>query len=391
MILCDGCDSHEVKVLDGSKHNHGEDNDEVQQTHSKPVKQRKKGKNAHNYKHGTVTQETAHNYHLYLQQLREKVNNSVPPFNSTSNGSIELLELPHRHGSAVAISAAFTILSSNDSEFGISATKYVMICQHDNFFVRDVVYLEGMLEYMEREENASWLQCVHFPSTATLNYVEKVRRRYHLDLDTYCHDVSDEQLKGSLIPLVFWYGRTHIGRTSYYNDKILKDIPLNVGDHLEELWGTRQLKELLKLGNVQCDESELGELFRQAHSKYGNYVFFEKGDEGMKEEVLYHLSGRKACASNVGSDITGRSEIAYRKQKALHSFQPQGASFTTARRAVGVVPGLTVQQQQENAKLQFTGQFRQRCFHCGLKGHSFKFCPEMVKEDKPEVEVLDLS
>ena len=116
--------------------------------------------------------------------MREKVNSKQEPFVPSKNGSIQLIELPHRHGSARAIAAAFNILSIS--------TPYVMIGQHDNFFVRDVSYLRQLLLYMEKPDTNSWLQCVHFPSTATLNYVQKVKRRYDLDISRLCVDCDDD-------------------------------------------------------------------------------------------------------------------------------------------------------------------------------------------------------
>ncbi|KAL7525057.1 hypothetical protein ACHAWF_001190, partial [Thalassiosira exigua] len=81
----------------------------------------------------------------------------TPSFNPQGNSSVELLELPRRHGLAKAIKAAFELIPV--------ATPCVLAAQHDNFFVQDVAYLPRMLRFLEREETEAWLSCVHFPST----------------------------------------------------------------------------------------------------------------------------------------------------------------------------------------------------------------------------------
>ena len=136
IILCDGaCDEDDKDVKD--------------------TKQSKKI----NYKHGSINQDKVNDYLLHLDLLQQKIDNKEAPFISTNNGTIKLLKLPYRHGSARAIKAAFPI-----------NTPYVLIAQHDNFFVHDVNYLKDMLKFLdEEEETKSWLQSIHFVSTATLN------------------------------------------------------------------------------------------------------------------------------------------------------------------------------------------------------------------------------
>ena len=137
--------------------------------------------------------------------------------------------------------------------------------------------------------------------------------------------------------------------------------------------------------------------FRQVHELYGNYVFFERSsdDDTIDEkEVLYHLSGRKAravptsqsCDTNVMPSVpiaTGST--------SKQSFNPRGNSFTTARRATAVVPGLEIVTTSSSQKPP-KGRFKQRCFHCGEKGHSFKYCTNRdQKSNMLEMEVLNLS
>ena len=253
--------------------------------------------------------------------------------------------------------------------------------QHDNFFIRDVDYLKQLIQFMEKETTKTWLQCVHFPSTATLNYVQKVKRRYKFDLQKYCKKLPQDtsQLRGEFIPLVFWYGRTHLARTSYYTGqsstpttstvRVLGEFTLKAKDHLEELWGTKQLRDIMELKkSSQCSDGGVDD-FEEVHSKYGNYVFFDSLVEGEHEqhEVLYHLSGRKVVASDESSSNTHPSTSLEKHTTGQSTFNPQGKSFTTARRCMAVVPGLKIVTKQANDGTP-KSRFRQNCFHCGEKG-----------------------
>ena len=334
-----------------------------------------------NFKHGAAPLDTRENYKQHLHLLRDKVNSKQAPFVPSKNGSIQLLELQRRHGSARAIAAAFNILSIS--------TPYVLIGQHDNFFVRDVSYLRQLLQYMEKPETNSWLQCVHFPSTATLNYVQKVKRRYDLDISRLCVDCDN--IQGSrFVPLVFWYGRTSLSRTSYYEQILNRFRNLKVSDHLEELLGTQQLDELNKIkgrNDVDFDDE-----FRRVHAQYGNYVIFDSSNSQTQTEVLYHMSGRKVRAADTASSSSEtdlqQSDQADNNDAVM--FNPQANSFTAARRSIAKVHGLEfITSEKGDRNMQ--KKFKQNCFHCGEKGHSFKFCPSLKKENSmPSIDVLQI-
>jgi len=187
-------------------------------------------------------------------------------------------------------------------------------------------------------------------------------------------------LDGELIPLVFWYGRTHIARTSYYKNKILCR-ELKQGDHLEELWGTQQLNEIL----VVADNNDFETQFKMLHAPYGNYVFFEHDMDGnvQQKEVLYHMNGRKVRATiSSGKSMHSTSEdITSSSSTVQTSFKPHRNSFTTAKSTVAVVQGLEyVDDSSQTKSSSKQKKFKQNCFHCGEKGHSKKFCPKLEKD-----------
>jgi hypothetical protein len=286
-----------------------------------------------------------------------------------------MIELPERHGSACAIKAAF--------DMGLVTTPFVMVAQHDNFFVSEIS-LPSILEAMTHNE---WIKCMHFLSTATFDYVKKSRRRYRIDLEPFArHDVDN--LEGSLIPLLFWYGRTAISRTDYYNNFVLQRT-LRVGDHLEEVLGVNQLRDIQKRG------------VSGAHPLWGNFVL----DKG--QEVLYHLSGRRVRATTADPSseevhaLDNGHEFRSSRVNEGHALPGQAptdeasGSFTTARSVRAVVAGLEIIPMEESMKNTGDdgaprGKFKQRCFRCGEKGHSYRYCPDAKGEQQPTAETIDL-
>ena len=343
-ILCDGYEEVEDDDVDGRSSD----------------KKRKDGT-----KRGRVSRDAADRYREHLKRLRAKLDQ--PPFAAAPSSScgdtwdVEMVELPERHGSACAIKAAF--------DMGLVTTPFVMVAQHDNFFVSEIA-LPSILEAMTHNE---WIKCMHFLSTATFDYVKKSRRRYGIDLEPFVrHDVDN--LDGSLIPLLFWYGRTAIARTDYYTHFVLKEErTLRVGDHLEELLGVNQLRDIQKRGVAEV------------HPLWGNFVL----DQG--QEVLYHLSGRRvrAAAADPSSDEMLHNGHKLHSPKVNESDTLPGQaptdescrSFTTARSVRAVVAGLEIIPKEESNVDTVgdgapRGKFKQRCFRCGEKGHSYRYCPD---------------
>ena len=173
-------------------------------------------------------------------------------------------------------------------------------------------------------------------------------------------------------------------RDSYYTHFLLKERTLRVGDHLEEVFGVTQLRDIQKRGVAE------------AHPLWGNFVL----DQG--KEVLYHLSGRRvraAVADPSSDDVLdngheGRSSEV-NESNALPGQAPTDeacGSFTTARSVRAVVAGLEIIPIEESIDNDGVpqGKFKQRCFRCGEKGHSYRYCPDAKGGDQPAVEIIGL-
>ena len=353
-ILCDGCDEVEDDVEGGDTSNEQQ--------------KRKDGT-----KRGRVTRDVASRYREHLKLLRAKIDQ--PPFEASASGCdgtsspcVEIVELPERHGSACAVKAAF--------DMGLVITPFVTVAQHDNFFVSDVD-LPSIFETLMDNE---WIKCLHFLSKATMDYAQKIKRRYDIDLEPFVRE-NVGTLKGSVTPLLFWYGRTAISRTDYYTDFVLKEQTLRVGDHLEELLGEKQLRDIQERG------------VEAAHPQWGNFVL----DQGI--EVIYHLSGRRVRAADPNRESVDKcaggiefASSAMGAAGALPGKAPTGescGSFTTARSVRAIVPGLEIilsDRKDGGAR----GEFKQKCFQCGKKGHSYRFCPDAKEGDQPVVETIGL-
>lgn len=360
IILADGCEELILSSTEDGQDNRPKDSVE-------------------NIKHGKCYSKTAENYRKHLRLLEKAVRDQAPPFRPRDGGSIELVQLEKRYGSAPAIEAAMSRFVS---------TPLVMICQHDNFFVNEAPLREVVHALLKEPRGLGiGANCIHFLSTATLNYREKIKRRYKLELGD---PLSVKGLNDPLVPLVFWYGRSHVTYSDYVRSYCL-NREIAKGSHLEELLGEKQLHHILKNG-------------MESHKAFGTYVL----DQG--KEILYHMSGRRVRAADDTDAENNNSPSAIENLKTNSNFvdstnplhtsqQPLQGSYTTARETRAKVPGLAFmceegeEKDRKNRKHPESKKpFKQRCFHCGEKGHSKKFCPVRLAslQSQPPSEVIEL-
>mmetsp|Transcript_60295 Transcript_60295/g.147964 ORF Transcript_60295/g.147964 Transcript_60295/m.147964 type:complete len:376 (-) Transcript_60295:120-1247(-) len=315
-----------------------------------------------NVKHGKASSETASNYRKFLKNLKDLVENRIPPFCPINGGSIELLQLSERYGSAPAIRCAMdTVVSA----------PLVMVCQHDNFFINPAPLRQVVDAMCDTPGLGIDATCIHFLSTATMNYQEKVKLRYNLDLPP----VHVEGLDHPLVPLAFWYGRSHVSYSSYVRDYALnRELPK--GSHLEELLGQSQLDAIIS--------------DPKSHKNYGTYVLDQQ------VEVIYHLSGRRARRATTEEEQNENNRKSCSANNSSNMVpQPtvmEGA-FTSARTCRATIPGLVFMSEgeQQDERKQLPKKFKGRCFHCNERGHSKIHCPRMTSADKRRTEVIDLS
>lgn len=334
VVLADGCE--EINVIDGENEN---------------------------VKHGKASPETATNYREFLQRLEDLIATQAPPFCPLGDGRVSLLRLETRHGAAPAIRVAMERVVS---------TPLVMVCQHDNFFVNYAPLRQVSEALVKTPGLGIGATCIHFLSTATLGYQQKVKRRYGLDLPP----VHVEDLEHPLVPLAFWYGRSHLTTADYMRDYALNRA-LPIGSHLEELLGEKQLHDIVSRGP-------------QAHRAYGTYVL----DQGV--EILYHVSGRRARRAPTEEQNPHTQKQVKVEGPSINGIihpnlqLPLKGAFTTARSCQAMIPGLVFPSDKVSNSQQ-SKKFKGRCFRCNERGHSKMHCPLTILDDDANAEVIDLS
>ncbi|ORX42158.1 hypothetical protein BCR36DRAFT_362955 [Piromyces finnis] len=143
-------------------------------------------------------------------------------------------------------------------------TPYVIIIQHDLKFQTEID-LPKIIYTMETCSDR-----VKYVGFAT-NHVTSYARR--------CEDPSlprilspDPSFPIPLIPLFFWYDKTHIASVEHYLKLVFgRGSVINNGDFIEDKFGHVQLQDIKDHG-------------MEVHSKYGTWMYFPRDEEREKEE-----------------------------------------------------------------------------------------------------------
>jgi hypothetical protein len=79
-----------------------------------------------------------------------------------------------------------------------------------------------------------------------------------------------------LMPLVFWYDKTHLCRTDYYRNNIFKNDDIKIISFIEDTFGIHQKNDIIKNGF-------------QSFSKYRSFLYYEDFPDSI---MIKHNSGR---------------------------------------------------------------------------------------------------
>ena len=207
------------------------------------------------YKSGKISQDVATNYEIYIESIIDKYDNS------------EVIKRESRYGFAENVKYALELVK----------TEYVIIIQHDQIFLRNINF-KDIIDMMTRHNNINY---VNFISLQTVNYEAKLISRYNTFYEEY---KKKSDLCGlSIIPLLFWYDKPHICRTSYYKDYVFGNKHLilktrkriSVKNFIEDSFG-QVVKENIKIGGYE------------EFIKYNSFLYYDDPDN----PAIAHIDGR---------------------------------------------------------------------------------------------------
>lgn len=209
------------------------------------------------FRSGIVDADAAANYEAYKATLRERQCSR-----DGATPSMQVLELPSRHGFGFAVKAALDLVH----------TPYVLVVQHDRPFVRRC-NVPRLLAAMEADPER--LKYVGLPTTTTVGHQYHVLSKYGIRLPTF-----EADRRGLLmLPLIQWYDSTHICEVEHYRNFIFGPEQFVVkGGFIEDKLGQVQLAAIRKDG-VQA-----------AHPRFGTFLAC---GSGFCEACVAHLDGRE--------------------------------------------------------------------------------------------------
>ena len=314
-----------------------------------------------NFKRSRVTSEHARAYETYICNVRALAATSVRP--------CEVLVLRTWHGCGLAVGAALEHVR----------TRFMMLVQHDQLFLRRVDVcgvLAAMAAHPER------LLYVALPSRTTVRYGERIAERFGLQLSEW----QLPELEAPLLPLLMWFDKPHVTWSRHLRERVYAasaPVPraLHPGEFVEDVLGRAQLADIKANG--------LG-----AHAKYGTWVIKAVDDL----PVTYHLSGRKVQAtSQEETDGEGASPSEFPGAVQVTALAAgsvaQGVVPTWSEHRASIhlsVPGLAHAASApgvrtaavSSAPARPTGRFRGVCHLCKAKGHSFRYCPLSLSDER---------
>lgn len=255
-------------------------------------------------KSGMIYEQDARDYDEYISNLYSK-------YTSTN---ITIIKQPDHNGYAKNLKYCLD---------NYIKTKYFMILQHDHIFIKDTININTVINCLEVNN----INYIGFPSITNCNEVNNrlVRiefREFLLEIEGKINDyikLSDENRRKiinkkeyeifdkdgnlkflndqtpsrdlvtniilnytqdiyglRLMPLVFWYDKTHLCRTDYYRNNIFKNDDIKIISFIEDTFGIHQKNDIIKNGF-------------QSFSKYRSFLYYEDFPDSI---MIKHNSGR---------------------------------------------------------------------------------------------------
>eukprot|EP00965_Chrysotila_dentata_P151086 4994068-Pleurochrysis_carterae.AAC.1 len=295
------------------------------------------------YKQGQVTRKAAEAYEEFLQCVEHDA--------IRMPANLKVIRLRAHHGFGRALRVAL------ETEV---TTRLVLVVQHDWVFMPPGFDVGAAADIMLRHPLT--LPYVAAMSLSTADYVERVKRRYQLDITSAVlqHDSY------YFIPLIMLQDKPFLASRTYLLDFVLgPDNCPAVGQFPEDTLGRKQLALILAEGI-------------STHTRYKTFVLDQGGP------VVYHLSGRKVHAGRIPSE-TSAAVVALSPLSSVRVTQSDAAASSAgfvrgAAWSVARVSGLALPSGEfprgHGQASQPKGRFKGRCFMCGVKGHSKEYCSE---------------
>ena len=222
------------------------------------------------WKQGNVTAVEADAYARYLASVQRLSKTPGTPLHGA-----QLLQLLEHHGCGHALRRGLARVS----------TPYVLVVQHDRPLCCPV-HLPPLIDALDADETANTM---HLPTAATLMYAVKASSR------GLSGNLFDPVLVGGTVsctPLSAFLDSTHIGRVSWYRERVFgrqRLVHLPRGCFLEDTYGQAQLADVRAASAGGVEEG------REALLRHGCFLV-----NGFATPVVAHLDGHDALTRQEG-------------------------------------------------------------------------------------------